>query len=593
MTIQETLSLHVKKAFSNLYQAELDTVEFQSTRKEFEGDITVVTFPMLRVVKMNPAKLGEDLGEYLVEHVAEVKAFNVVKGFLNLVIADGFYLDFFNSIKDDTKYGFVQDIDDKAVMVEYSSPNTNKPLHLGHVRNVLLGHSVAEILKASGKKVYKTQIINDRGIHICKSMLAWKRYGNNETPENTELKGDKLVGNYYVKFDKVYKKEIADLMAKGLSEEDAKKQAPILLEAQDMLIKWEAGDKDVVALWKMMNDWVYKGFETTYKNIGVDFDSYYYESNTYLLGKEFIAEGLKTGVFFAKDDGSVWCDLTADGLDEKIVLRSDGTAVYMTQDIGTAIQRLKDCPDVGGMVYTVGNEQDYHFKVLFLILKKLGFDWAKNLFHLSYGMVDLPSGKMKSREGTVVDADDLIAEMATTAQEISQDLGKLEGYTKEEKKDIYRIIGLGALKYYILKVDPKKRILFDPKESVDFQGNTGPFIQYTYARIQAILRKVDFDASVTLSADKVSLHPKEKELIKQLELFPDVIQQAAANHSPAMVANFTYDLVKEFNSFYQNVSILGADEQNEKILRVQLAQSVSSTLKNAFDLLGIEVPERM
>ncbi len=593
MTIQETLSLHVKKAFSNLYQAELDTVEFQSTRKEFEGDITVVTFPMLRVVKMNPAKLGEDLGEYLVEHVAEVKAFNVVKGFLNLVIADGFYLDFFNSIKDDTKYGFVQDIDDKAVMVEYSSPNTNKPLHLGHVRNVLLGYSVAEILKASGKKVYKTQIINDRGIHICKSMLAWKRYGNNETPENTKLKGDKLVGNYYVKFDKVYKKEIADLMAKGLSEEAAKKQAPILLEAQDMLIKWEAGDKDVVALWKMMNDWVYKGFETTYKNIGVDFDSYYYESNTYLLGKEFIAEGLKTGVFFAKDDGSVWCDLTADGLDEKIVLRSDGTAVYMTQDIGTAIQRLKDCPDVGGMVYTVGNEQDYHFKVLFLILKKLGFDWAKNLFHLSYGMVDLPSGKMKSREGTVVDADDLIAEMATTAQEISQDLGKLEGYTKEEKKDIYRIIGLGALKYYILKVDPKKRILFDPKESVDFQGNTGPFIQYTYARIQAILRKVDFDASVTLSADKVSLHPKEKELIKQLELFPDVIQQAAANHSPAMVANFTYDLVKEFNSFYQNVSILGADEQNEKIFRVQLAQSVSSTLKNAFDLLGIEVPERM
>lgn len=593
MTIQETLSLHVKKAFSNLYKAELDTVEFQSTRKEFEGDITVVTFPMLRVVKMNPAKLGEDLGEYLVEHVAEVKAFNVVKGFLNLVIADGFYLDFFNSIKDDAKYGFVQDIADKAVMVEYSSPNTNKPLHLGHVRNVLLGYSVAEILKASGKKVYKTQIINDRGIHICKSMLAWKRYGNNETPENTGLKGDKLVGNYYVKFDKVYKKEIADLMAKGLSEEDAKKQAPILLEAQDMLIKWEAGDKEVVALWKMMNDWVYKGFETTYKNIGVDFDSYYYESNTYLLGKEFIAEGLKTGVFFAKDDGSVWCDLTPDGLDEKIVLRSDGTAVYMTQDIGTAIQRLKDCPDVGGMVYTVGNEQDYHFKVLFLILKKLGFDWAKNLFHLSYGMVDLPSGKMKSREGTVVDADDLIAEMATTAQEISQDLGKLEGYSKEEKKDIYRIIGLGALKYYILKVDPKKRILFDPKESVDFQGNTGPFIQYTYARIQAILRKVDFDASVTLSADKVSLHPKEKELIKQLELFPDVIQQAAANHSPALVANYTYDLVKEFNSFYQNVSILGADEQNEKIFRVQLAQSVSSTLKNAFGLLGIEVPERM
>lgn len=593
MTIQETLSQHVKTAFSNLYQAELDTVEFQSTRKEFDGDITVVTFPMLRMVKMNPAKLGEDLGTYLVDNVADVKAFNVVKGFLNLVIADSFYLNFFNSIKDNQTYGFVNEKDDKAVMVEYSSPNTNKPLHLGHVRNVLLGYSVAEIIKASGKKVYKTQIINDRGIHICKSMLAWKRYGNSETPESTGLKGDKLVGNYYVKFDQEYKKEIADLMASGKSEDEAKKQAPILLEAQEMLIKWEAGDEDVVALWKMMNDWVYKGFETTYKNIGVDFDSYYYESNTYLLGKEFVAEGLKSGVFFKKDDGSVWCDLTPDGLDEKIVLRSDGTAVYMTQDIGTAIQRIKDCPDVGGMVYTVGNEQDYHFKVLFLILKKLGFEWAKNLFHLSYGMVDLPSGKMKSREGTVVDADDLIAEMASTAQEISQDLGKLEGYTKEEKKHIYDIIGLGALKYFILKVDPKKRILFDPKESVDFQGNTGPFIQYTHARIQAILRKADFDTTVTLSADEVSLDPKEKELIKQLELFPEVIQQAASNHSPALVANYTYDLVKEFNSFYQNVSILGADNQNDKVFRVQLAQSVANTIKNAFGLLGIEVPERM
>jgi arginyl-tRNA synthetase len=593
MTIQDTLSHHVKTAFSNLYQAELDTVEFQSTRKEFEGDITVVTFPMLRVVKMNPAKLGEDIGLYLVNHVAEVKAFNVVKGFLNLVIADGFYLNFFNGIKDDDTFGFVKKLDDKAVMVEYSSPNTNKPLHLGHVRNVLLGYSVAEILKASGKKVYKTQIINDRGIHICKSMLAWRRFGSGETPESTGLKGDKLVGNYYVKFDQVYKSEISDLMLKGLSEEEAKKQAPILLEAQDMLRKWEAGDKEVVALWEMMNNWVYEGFETTYKNIGVDFDSYYYESDTYLLGKEFVTEGLKTGVFFKKEDGSVWCDLTSDGLDEKIVLRSDGTAVYMTQDIGTAIQRIKDCPDVGGMVYTVGNEQDYHFKVLFLILKKLGFEWAKNLYHLSYGMVDLPSGKMKSREGTVVDADDLITEMTTTAQEISQELGKLDGYTKAEKQDIYKTIGLGALKYFILKVDPKKRILFDPKESVDFQGNTGPFIQYTYARIQAILRKVDFNTSVTMSAVEVSLHDKEKELIKQLELFPEVIQQAANNHSPALVANYTYDLVKEFNSFYQNVSILGADKHNEKVFRVQLAQSVANTIKNAFALLGIEVPERM
>jgi len=591
MIIQSTLSQQVKKAFFALYQSPLGTVEFQSTRKEFEGDITVVTFPMLRVVKMNPAQLGEELGNYLVEHVKEVKAFNVVKGFLNLVIEDEFYLNFFNKIKDDTKYGFVHDVDDKAVIVEYSSPNTNKPLHLGHVRNVLLGYSVSEILKASGRKVYKTQIINDRGIHICKSMLAWKRYGESETPVSTGLKGDKLVGNYYVKFDKEYKKEIATLVEQGLSEDDAKKQAPILIEAQEMLIKWEAGDEEVVSLWKMMNGWVYDGFEITYKNIGVDFDSYYYESNTYLLGKEFVAEGLKTGVFFKKKDNSVWCDLTDDGLDEKIVLRSDGTAVYMTQDIGTAIQRIKDCPDVGGMVYTVGNEQDYHFKVLFLILKKLGFDWAKNLFHLSYGMVDLPSGKMKSREGTVVDADDLINEMTSTAQEISQDLGKLEGYSDNEKSDIYKTIGLGALKYFILKVDPKKRILFDPKESVDFQGNTGPFIQYTYARIQAILRKVDFDMSTNLFA--LSLHDKEKELIKQLELFPEVLQQAANNHSPALVANYTYDLVKEFNSFYQNVSILGADNQNEKVFRVQLAQSVANTIKNAFGLLGINVPHRM
>ncbi|WP_347922560.1 arginine--tRNA ligase [Pontimicrobium sp. SW4] len=592
MTIQETLSQHIKTAFSKLYKAELETVEFQSTRKEFEGDITVVTFPMLRAVKMNPAKLGEDLGNYLVNHVDEVKAFNVVKGFLNIVIDDVFYLNFFNTIKDNNTYGFKPQTEE-AIMVEYSSPNTNKPLHLGHIRNNLLGYSVAEILKAAGHKVYKTQIINDRGIHICKSMLAWERYGNRETPESTGLKGDKLVGNYYVKFDQEYKKEIANLIAQGKTEEEAKKEAPILMEAQEMLLKWEAGDEDVVTLWKMMNGWVYEGFETTYKNLGVDFDCYYYESDTYLLGKEFVAEGLKSGVFLKKEDGSVWCDLTEDGLDEKIVLRADGTAVYMTQDIGTAIQRIKDYPDVGGMVYTVGNEQDYHFKVLFLILKKLGFDWAKNLYHLSYGMVDLPSGKMKSREGTVVDADDLIIEMATTAKELSQELGKLDDYSDNEKQTIYNTIGLGALKYFILKVDPKKRILFDPKESVDFQGNTGPFIQYTYARIQAILRKADFNTSITLSANEVSLEPKEKELIKQLELFPEVIQNAAQNHSPALIANYTYDLVKEFNSFYQNVSILGADNQNEKVFRVQLSNTVASTIKNAFGLLGIEVPERM
>ncbi|WP_282032139.1 arginine--tRNA ligase [Winogradskyella eximia] len=593
MNLQDTLELHVKAAIKALFQSDLESVEFQATRKEFAGDITVVVFPMLRVVKGNPAVIGEQIGQYLLDQVDLVKGFNVVKGFLNIEISDSYYLNFFQAIKEDSKYGFVEQKDDKAIMVEYSSPNTNKPLHLGHVRNVLLGYSVAEILKASGKKVYKTQIINNRGIHICKSMLAYQKFGNNEAPTK-DLKGDKLVGNYYVKFDQEYKAEIAELVAQGQSEEEAKKNAPLLLEAQEMLIKWEAGDEDVVALWKKMNQWVYDGFEVTYKNIGVDFDTYYYESNTYLLGKEFVAEGLKTGVFFKKEDGSVWCDLTEDGLDEKIVLRSDGTAVYMTQDIGTAIQRIKDYPDVGGMVYTVGNEQDYHFKVLFLILKKLGFDWAKNLFHLSYGMVDLPSGKMKSREGTVVDADDLIQEMAVTAEEISKELGKLEEYNEEEKQDLYKTIGLGALKYYILKVDPKKRILFDPKESIDFQGNTGPFIQYTYARIQSILRKADSNnVAATSPNDEIVLHDKEKQLIKQLELFPEIIQNAAEQHSPALIANYTYELVKEFNSFYQNVSILGADSEVEKSFRVGLSKVVSQTIKNAFQVLGIQVPERM
>ena len=594
MSLQNILEQHVKQAFKSVYNADLETVEFQATRKEFAGDITVVVFPMLRVVKGNPVQIGEAIGNYLVDNVAEVEGFNVVKGFLNLEIQASYFINYFNSIKDQDTFGFVDaSAENKAVMVEYSSPNTNKPLHLGHIRNNLLGYSVAEILKASGKKVYKTQIINDRGIHICKSMLAWQRFGHGETPESTGLKGDKLVGNYYVKFDQEYKKEIAALIAEGKTEDDAKKEAPILVAAQQMLQQWEAGDKDVVALWQTMNGWVYKGFEQTYTNLGVDFDNLYYESQTYLLGKEFVAEGLKSGVFFKKEDGSVWCDLTADGLDEKIVLRSDGTAVYMTQDIGTAIQRVKDYPDVGGMVYTVGNEQEYHFQVLFLIIKKLGFDWAKNLFHLSYGMVDLPSGKMKSREGTVVDADDLIVEMADTAQTISEDLGKLDGYTDQEKADLYKTIGLGALKYYILKVDPKKRILFDPKESIDFQGNTGPFIQYTYARIQSILRKANITEAITLSADQVTLDDKERELIKQLQLFPDVIQQAATNHSPALIANYTYDLVKAFNSFYQNVSILGADTQNEIIFRVQLSKTVANTIKNAFSLLGVAVPERM
>jgi arginyl-tRNA synthetase len=542
-------------------------------------------------MKGNPIEIGNKIGTYLTENVEEVTRFNTVAGFLNLVISDTYYINTFNTIYSQEQFGFVTpSADEKAVMVEYSSPNTNKPLHLGHIRNNLLGYSVAEILKASGKKVYKTQIINDRGIHICKSMLAWQKYGNGQTPATTGIKGDKLVGNFYVEFDKHYKIEINDLMSKGKTEEEAKKLAPSILEAQEMLRKWEAGDTEVVQLWKTMNQWVYDGFKETYTNLGVNFDSYYYESNTYLLGKEVVQLGLEKGVFEKDPDGSVWIDLTNEGLDRKIVLRSDGTAVYMTQDIGTAIQRVKDYPDVGGMVYTVGNEQDYHFKVLFLILKKLGFAWAEHLYHLSYGMVELPTGKMKSREGTVVDADDLMAEMTETAQTISEELGKLEGYTEIEKAQLFKTIGLGALKYYMLKVDPKKQMMFNPEESVDFAGNTGPFIQYTYARIQSIIRKADFDFSTNLVVD---LHEKEKELIKQITLFPEVIQNAAHHHSPALVANYTYDLVKEYNSFYQTVSILGEEEVSKKIFRVQLSNKVAMTIKAAFMLLGIDVPNRM
>lgn len=589
--MQNSLEQAIKKGFKEIYDVAVDLVEFQATNKDFEGDITVVIFAFLRYVKGNPVEIGSKLGAYLKENVPEVADFNVVKGFLNLVISDEFFLNSFNEIYKTQNFGFVTpNPAEKAVMVEYSSPNTNKPLHLGHIRNNLLGYSVAEIMKASGKKVYKTQIINDRGIHICKSMLAWQRFGNGATPESTGLKGDKLVGNYYVAFDKAYKEEIAQLIAAGKTEEEAKKQAPILLEAQEMLLKWEAGDEAVVSLWKTMNNWVYEGFNKTYQELGVDFDKNYYESTTYLLGKDVVADGLKKGVFYKKEDGSVWIDLTADGLDEKIVLRSDGTAVYMTQDIGTAIERFKDF-DLSELVYTVGNEQDYHFKVLFLILKKLGFEWANNLHHLSYGMVDLPSGKMKSREGTVVDADDLMEEMVDTARNISQELGKLEGYSEPDKKALYKIIGMGALKYYILKVDPKKRILFDPEESVDFNGNTGPFIQYTYARIQSIIRKADFDFSKEIK--DISLHEKERELIKQIQQFPETIQNAAKNHSPALIANYTYDLVKEYNSLYQSLPILGSENENEKILRTQLSAKVGEIIKAAFKLLGIEVPERM
>ena len=589
MTLQATLEIQIKKAISQLYKADLESVEFQATRKEFEGDITVVVFPMLRFVKGNPVQIGQSIGEFLIANVEEVIRFNVVKGFLNLVFSDAYFLNFFKETSDYSKFGKATG-EEETIMVEYSSPNTNKPLHLGHIRNILLGYSVAEILKASGKKAYKTQIVNDRGIHICKSMLAWKTYGNGETPESTGLKGDKLVGNYYVKFDQEYKKEIALLLAEGFSEKEAKLKAPSLIKAQEMLIKWEAGDEETVSLWKTMNGWVYAGFDKTYASLGVDFDKLYYESNTYLLGKEVIKEGLSKDVFFQKEDGSIWCDLTEDGLDEKIVQRSDGTAVYMTQDIGTAIQRVKDYPEITGMIYTVGNEQDYHFKVLFLILKKLGYQWAENLFHLSYGMVDLPSGKMKSREGTVVDADDLIFDMAQTAKKISEELGKIDDFSEEEKEGLYKTIGLGALKYYILKVDPKKRILFNPEESVDFQGNTGPFIQYTYARIQSILRKAGTPTEVS---NLLELHPKEKELVKQLQLFPEAIQQAGAQYSPALIANYTYELVKSFNSFYQNVSILGTDNNEEKSFRIQLSKAVSDVIKTAFGLLGIEVPERM
>lgn len=592
MNISEILSPVIKKAIFELFDVNFEAIEFQMTRKDFEGDITMVIFPLLKSIKSNPAEIGNKIGSYIVENVNEVEKFNVVSGFLNLVISDSYYVNFFNEIKENEYFGYVNPAEnEKAVMVEYSSPNTNKPLHLGHVRNNLLGYSVSKIIEASGKKVYKTQIINDRGIHICKSMLAWQKFGNGETPQSAGLKGDKLVGNYYVAFDKEYKSQINELISSGLNEDEAKKKAPIIVEAQQMLLDWEAGKPEVIDLWKKMNQWVYNGFAETYKNLGVDFDSYYYESNTYLLGKDVVDEGLNKGVFYKKEDGSVWIDLTDEGLDEKLVLRSDGTSVYITQDIGTAIQRVKDYPDVGGMVYTVGNEQDYHFKVLFLILKKLGFDWAQNLYHLSYGMVELPSGKMKSREGTVVDADELMDEMTQTAKKISEELGKLDDYSAQEKEELYKIIGLGALKYFMLKVDPKKNMMFNPEESVDFNGNTGPFIQYTYARIQSILRKATFDLNIKVS--DVALQPKEKELLKQIQLFPEIIQSAANQHSPALIANYTYDLVKEYNSFYQAVSILGEQNENLKVFRVQLSKKIGEVIKSAFELLGINVPKRM
>lgn len=591
MSLQNTLSSAVKQAVATLFDKEITNVEFQATKKDFEGDITVVVFALLKFVKGNPVAIGTDIGNYLKEHIDLVEDFNVVKGFLNLVISQNYFVDAFQQIYTTDNYGIqAPKASEKAVMVEYSSPNTNKPLHLGHVRNNLLGYAVSQIIAGAGKKVFKTQIINDRGIHICKSMLAWQKFGHGETPESSGIKGDKLVGNYYVAFDKAYKEEIEKLVAQGTDKETAKKEAPILLEAQEMLRKWEAGDAEVVALWKTMNQWVYDGFDSTYKAMGVDFDKNYFESNTYLLGKDVVENGLEKGVFYKKEDGSVWIDLTDEGLDEKLVLRSDGTSVYITQDIGTAIERFKDY-DIDSLTYTVGNEQDYHFKVLFLILKKLGYEWAANMYHLSYGMVDLPSGKMKSREGTVVDADELMEEMTNTAREISQELGKLDGYSETEKEALYRIIGLGALKYYILKVDPKKRILFDPKESIDFNGNTGPFIQYTYARIQSILRKADFDYSAPVTG--IDISEKERAVIKLVQLFPETVQMAAKNQSPALIANYTYELVKEYNSFYQSSYILGCEDEKLKLFRTQLSDKVGQIIKSGFGLLGIDVPERM
>lgn len=590
--IKEILSKSFKQAIIALFDHEIDVFEIQPTRKEFEGDYTLVVFPLLRQLKSNPQELATKIGTYVCDHRAEVQDFNVVKGFLNLSLSDSYFKDLLQNIHQTKDFGRHQN-NGKVVMVEYSSPNTNKPLHLGHIRNNLLGYAVAEILKASGAKVYKTQIINDRGIHICKSMVAWREFGNGETPESSREKGDHLVGKYYVLFDKKYREQQSELQSQGYTAEEASKEAPIFKEAQKMLLQWEASDSQTVALWEKMNSWVYSGFSQTYKRLGVDFDQLYYESDTYLLGKEVVQEGLDKDIFYKKEDGSVWIDLTPDGLDEKIVLRSDGTAVYMTQDIGTAIQRVKDYQDITGMVYTVGNEQDYHFKVLFLILNKLGYDWSKDLYHLSYGMVDLPSGKMKSREGTVVDADDLMQDMHNTAKNISEELGKIEDFTHAQKDDLFDIIGLGALKYHILKVDPRKRILFDPQESVDFQGNTGPFIQYTYARIQSILRKNTYDLQGVQIDSSISFEGIEKELIKNLNQFPETIALAANQYSPALVANYTYQLVKTFNSFYQQLSILGEEDERKRAFRLILAHNTAQVVENAMALLGIRVPQRM
>ena len=589
MNLKQKTTEILSQIIEELYDYSPDRLEIQNTRKEFDGQYTLVTFPLIKALKKKPEDLGNEIGNALLSKNL-ISGFNVVKGFLNLSFPSEFWLNNLVENASQAKFGFTENHPEaKSVMVEYSSPNTNKPIHLGHIRNNLLGYSVANIFKAAGHKVQKIQIINDRGIHICKSMIAWEKFGNGETPESSGIKGDHLVGKYYVEFDKHYREQIKDLVSQGQSEDEAKKNAPLFKEAQEMLIKWEAGDEKVRNLWAKMNGWVYEGFGETYKRLGVDFDHYQYESNTYLLGKDLIQKGIESGVFYKKEDGSVWIDLTKEGLDEKLVLRSDGTSVYMTQDLGTAVERFETF-DIDKLIYVVGNEQDYHFKVLFLILKKLGYKWADSLEHLSYGMVNLPEGKMKSREGTVVDADELMEDMFLTAKEISSELGKLDGYSEEEKDSLYEIIGMGALKYYILKVDPKKGILFDPKESVDFNGNTGPFIQYTYARIQSILRK---ESPAEFDLNSIEINEAEIEIIRHLYNFEETIQKSAEDLSPALVANYVYDLVKLFNSFYQNYPILKTDNQNTKNFRLRLSQWVSQVIFNSLDLLGINSPEKM
>lgn len=592
MNLHNLLKRKVSEFILKKYDLNFNELEVQMTKKDFIGDITIVVFPLVKTLRKSPLEIGNEIGEFLLKELEYVEEFNLIQGFLNLVIKSQFYLEFLNQIFDQDNYGFIKpSLEDPTILVEFASPNTNKPLHLGHIRNILLGDSISKILQANGKNIHKTQIINDRGIHICKSIVAWLKFGKNSTPSDLNEKGDFFVGKYYVLFDKVYKEEILQLISEGKDNAYAKKNAPIFLDAQSLLIKWESGDKKVIELWKKMNSWVYDGFEKTYNNIGVNFDSYYYESKTYLLGKDIINEGLKNNVFFKKEDGSVWIDLTDDGLDEKILLRSDGTSVYMTQDLGTALLRYKDYPNMDGMIYTVGNEQDYHFKVLFNILKKLGFEWSKNLHHLSYGMVDLPSGKMKSREGTVVDGDDLISEMKLNASNLSKELGKIDEFSNSEKDMLNSTIGLGALKYYILKVDPKKRILFDPSESIDFNGNTGPFVQYAYARIQSLKRKSSF------SLEKINLdfeiNEKEKDILKQLTQFPISIKAAADNYSPALIANYTFELVKLFNSYYQSITILKVNDKTIKNFRLTLSFKVGEVIKNSMKLLGINVPEKM